>query len=426
MRLSLLALYVVVAAVFATQAMMAPLVPLFGLSLGASPAVIGLLVSAGFVLPLFGALAAGSLVDRRGARPLIVVGALGMTAAPLVVVALPTLFGVAVAQLGLGLAHLVVIVAAQTLVASLGGGRAREKNFGWYTMFVSAGQLLGPLLAGVLVDSAGFGVAFAVAAGVSALGAGCSLLLPSGLTPQLGSQQGEGAAAETLGKDAVSSADKDGDEASGDASLGETSGGEGVLELLRRPGVRVALSVSAAVLFSLSVYQAFFPAYLDALAFSATVVGGLLSLRALASLLVRPFTARIMALFARRLQGLKVMLLLIAVGLGLTGLFDTLLLLGLLAIVVGVGVGIAQPISMVTVVDHVDSHIWGFALGLRLTGNRLAQVLGPALLGVSAEVLGFDGMFLLAGGVLVVAIGLLQWWGPAFDRAEKARGVGGG
>lgn len=418
MRRSLLALYVVVAAVFATQAMMAPLVPLFGLSLGASPAVIGLLVSAGFVLPLFGALAAGSLVDRRGARPLIIVGALGMTAAPLVVVALPSLFGVAVAQLGLGLAHLVVIVAAQTLVASLGGGRAREKNFGWYTMFVSAGQLVGPLLAGVLVDSAGFGVAFAVAAGVSALGAGCSLLLPPAfVSKEFVSPENDNVAAETLGGDEGSSVDE---------TEAETSGGAGVLELLRRPGVRVALSVSAAVLFSLSVYQAFFPAYLDALAFSATVVGGLLSLRALASLLVRPFTARVMALFARRLQGLKVMLLLIAVGLSLTGLIDTLLLLGLLAVIVGVGVGIAQPISMVTVVDHVDAHIWGFALGLRLTGNRLAQVLGPVLLGVSAEVLGFDGMFLLAGGVLVVAIGLLQWWGPAFNRAEEVRGVGGG
>ncbi len=398
MRLSLLALYVVVSAVFATQAMMAPLVPLFGISLDASTAVIGVLVSAGFLLPLFAALSAGALVDRRGAKPLIVAGAVGMTGAPLVVVVAPSLVSVAIAQLVLGLAHLIVIVAAQTLVASLGSGRAREKNFGWYTMFVSIGQLLGPLLAGVVVDNAGFSVAFGVAGGVSALGVGCALGLPRAFVQD----KTEG---ETDGEDTSDVPARD---------------GRGVFKLLRNPGVRVALSTSAAVLFSLSIYQAFFPAYLDTLAFSATVVGALLSLRALASMLVRPFTARIMAFFARRIQGLKVMLLLIALGLSLTGLVDTLLLLSVFAILVGIGVGIAQPISMVTVVDHVDKPVWGFALGLRLTGNRLAQVVGPILLGVSAEVLGFNGMFLLAGSVLVVAIGLLQWWGEAFNQAEMS------
>ena len=136
--------YAVVALAFTTHAMMAPLVPLFGLELGASPAVIGLLVSAGYVLPLLLAIGAGSLVDRRGPRPLIVGGMIGMTLSPLLVAAVPDLGALIVAQLVLGLSHLLVIVAAQAHVASRGEGQARERNFGWYTTFVSVGQLTGP------------------------------------------------------------------------------------------------------------------------------------------------------------------------------------------------------------------------------------------------------------------------------------------
>lgn len=383
--------YAVVALAFTTHAMMAPLVPLFGLELGASPAVIGLLVSAGYALPLFLAIAAGSLVDRRGPRPLIIGGAIGLTVSPLLVAVLPGLAALVAAQLVLGSSHLLVIVAAQAHVASRGEGRATERSFGWYTTFVSIGQLTGPLLAGLLIDATSFPAAFALTGLVAGLG------LLSALFARI-------------------------DAAPAPRPTGAPPAPRTPLrELLRNPGVRVALLVSSGALVALSAYQAFVPVYLERLAFSPTAIGALLSLRALASMAVRPLTTQAVALFRGRLRSMVGMLVLILVGVGFTGFASAPALLAGLAVLFGIGAGLATPLSMAAVVDHVERRIWGFALGVRLTGNRLAQVTAPAALGVLAELAGFRGMFLATGLLVLLAAVLTVLWGPAFERAEGRR-----
>ncbi|MDZ7801693.1 MAG: hypothetical protein U5K81_13015 [Trueperaceae bacterium] len=46
-------------------------------------------------------------------------------------------------------------------------------------------------------------------------------------------------------------------------------------------------------------------------------------------------------------------------------------------VVVGVGSGITQPLSLAVVSDHVPRRMLGFALGFRMTGNRAAQLVAP-------------------------------------------------
>lgn len=114
------------------------------------------------------------------------------------------------------------------------------------------------------------------------------------------------------------------------------------------------------------------------------------------------------------------MVLMVAVGLGMTGFVASIPALVLVAVLVGIGSGISQPLTMVAVADHVGVKERGFALGLRLTGNRVAQVVGPFLLGVVLEVAGFGLTFLGAGLALVVSSLLILLWGPAFERAERS------
>jgi MFS family permease len=369
-----------------TKAMLTPLVPLYSLELGASVSLVGLLVAASFVLPLFLALPVGSLVDRRGSAPVMTAGAVLMGLAPLIIAVVPGLAAVAVAQVVAGLAHLLMGLATQSFVGSISTGVRRERDYGWYTTFASAGQLAGPLAAGLLADALGYAAAFSAAAAISVVGVVLTRLLPD-----------------------------DRGRASGSAGLGSSLLTVGTL--LGRPGVRLGILASASGIFAMTAFSAFQPTYLESLSYSATTIGMLLSLKSLASMAVRPFMPGVTKLLGGKLNTLWAMMLLVAVTLGATGYFESLGPLVLLSIGFGVGFGISQPVSMVTVVEESEPGNRGFLLGLRLTGNRVAQLVGPLVIGLVADALGFGPAFLAGALVVVVGSFLLLLFRP---RAAQA------
>ena len=109
----------------------------------------------------------------------------------------------------------------------------------------------------------------------------------------------------------------------------------------------------------------------------------------------------------------------VALGLMFTGTTGSVALLATLAILVGLGSGISQPLSMVILAEHVPAEQRSSALGMRLMGNRGAQVIAPLVLGVMAELVGFTLTFLLAGGVLLAVLAVVIRLTPAFDQAER-------
>ena len=78
-------------------------------------------------------------------------------------------------------------------------------------------------------------------------------------------------------------------------------------------------------------------------------------------------------------------------------------LLALLALVIGVGLGYGQPLSMTIVVQRVPVNARATALGLRLTGNRIGQVAAPAVAGVLSGSAGAASVFWLMSATLVAA-----------------------
>jgi len=357
--------------IFATKAMLTPLVPLYSLQLGASASVVGLLVALSFVLPLFLALPVGIMVDRRGSVNIITAGAALMAIGPVIVAVVPGIVALAVGQMIVGLAHLLVGLATQSLVGSLSTGVRRERDFGWYTTFASAGQLVGPLLAGVLADRFGFSTAFASAGFLSLVGVLLPRLLPA--------RRGDEIASPGLGANLLQ-----------------------VGSLLGKPGIHLGIVASASGMFAMTAFQAFQPAYLEGLAYSATSIGLLLSIKALSSMLIRPFMPAVIRLLGGKLNTLSAMMLVIAVTIGATGFFSSFAPLVLLSIGFGIGFGVSQPVSMVTVIEESDAGNRGFLLGLRLTGNRVAQLIGPLIVGLVADAAGF-GLAFLAGAVVVIA-----------------------
>ncbi|MGH2620335.1 MAG: MFS transporter, partial [Anaerolineales bacterium] len=141
-----------------------PALALFAESLGAGPETIGLVVSVSTLTGVLLKLPAGTLSDIYGRRQLMGVGILAFSLPPFAypfVSDLEVLTGLRAVH---GLATAIFGPTALAAVAEMYPER-RGAALGWYTASTQAGALLGPVLGGWLVFTAGFPSTF-VSAGV--------------------------------------------------------------------------------------------------------------------------------------------------------------------------------------------------------------------------------------------------------------------
>jgi len=379
--------------------MLATAVPLFAVALGLAPVWVGALVALPNALPVVLAMPAGRWVDRGGAGRWLALGTAGMASAPLLLVLAPAAASLALAQLLLGVFQLFAALASQSFVADLGGGRALERNYATYATLLSAGRLVGPLVAGVVIDASGFRAAFGVAAVAASLTFGMAWAI-RGVVGAPGARPGALAGAGT--STAAASFDPASTPAAAVSDRTALPLRLGAREALGNVGVQLAVLSSAGVFVAVSVRQAFLPVALQDLGYPATTIGGLISLGALAAVLVRP----LMPVVSRRLGGpartLVAAMAAVAVGVGLLGAVESLTAFAVLGAVVGFGTGVGLPLSIVTVASHVDPRQRGAALGLRLSLNRAAQLVMPVVVGAVIGVAGFGVGFGVAGALLAV------------------------
>ncbi|MDZ7799417.1 MAG: MFS transporter [Trueperaceae bacterium] len=372
------------------HAMIGLLVPIAAARAGVPPTGIGALMSAQFVLPFLLGIPIGGWLDRSKARTPMLISAALMVCVPWAAVAVPSVAGLLVVAVTAGLAQLTFVLAAQRLVASHGAGPAGERAFGWFSTFQSGGRMAGPLAAGVLVDLGGVAAGFAGSAAMYAAAMAGTLRTRRGPSPDRSHEVGTWRA---RARDQAGT-------------------------LLANPGMRIALVVSCGVLMVHAVRQAFLPVYLESLAFSGTRIGMVMATVGLASMLVRPFVAQVVRVFGSRSRSL-----IATVGFVVAGTAAVTFLHGfgpLLAamVVVGVGSGITQPLSLAVVSDHVPRRMLGFALGFRMTGNRAAQLVAPVALGLVAEAAGVHWVFVGAGALLLGGLPLLVRWRAPFEQDE--------
>lgn len=376
--------------IFVAQTMLVLAAPLRALELGADPTLVGVILSAPYFLPLVFAIPLGGIVTRVGSQKVFIIGAIGMMLGPWLSLAIPTLSGLIATQITIGLAHVVMVIAAQSVVASLGCGQALERYFGWYTMCLSCGQLIGPLLAGRMIDTLPMSWVFATIGGIPVIGL-------------------------------VSSCYFIGNVHHGHATSRSMLGYRAQASLLRdNVGVQMSIVVTIAVLFALGAHASFLPVYLEELNFSATLIGVLVSLRALSAMLIRPIMPYLIQAMGGRARTMIASVAAVAVGLMWIGMTSSVAALAVLAVLVGLGSGVSQPLSMVILAEHVQPEQRASTLGMRLMANRGAQVLAPLVLGVIAEQVGFASTFLVAGTVLLIILAIVIRLCARFERAESA------
>ncbi|OHE68951.1 MAG: hypothetical protein A2Z99_01630 [Treponema sp. GWB1_62_6] len=382
----LLGLCILVGLAFTAWNMASPLVPLLLLRLKATPSLLGAIVSVSAGGSLLAAVPAGVLAGKWGSARLMRIS-MALSAAACLFLAffpsIPALFaGLAFMEIG----KIAFIVGAQAHIGNLGPDRDLSLDYGWYGMAAALGQLIGPFTAGLLMDHAGYATTWFL---ITAISASVVLMLPGFIS------------------------DVPVEAKSADAPADAPTGGPAKRKNLRHylnDYAIIAIIASFAVLFADGARTTFFPVLMTEFGYSATAIGFFMSLRALVSMSVRGFMGRFIKAVGGRFPALIASIFLMAVGIGITPFCRGYLALSLNAALVGIGLGLALPLSMATVSEGVPPEDRALALGIRLTGNRLAQLANPVFFGLLAQNLGFGPAFIAGGVVLVLcALPILAW-----------------
>ena len=166
------------------------------------------------------------------------------------------------------------------------------------------------------------------------------------------------------------------------AGGGAASGGMGTL--LRLPGLLRALLISCVVLAAVDITLVYLPALGADRGLAAGFVGLLLTLRAVASMTSRFFLGRLVGLVGRR------RLMIVSVALSAVSMAVVARPAAArrpwpsLVVLLGLGLGVGQPLTMSWLAEVAPAGLRGRAMSLRLTGNRLGQVLIPSAVGLVA------------------------------------------
>ncbi|MEX5295351.1 MFS transporter [Kocuria sp. CPCC 205268] len=373
------------------------------LSLDADSVTVGLVTAAYAVIPLVTAMWLGRMTDRvRELRTMVVVGALVLALGAVALALAPSVALVAVASALLGMGHLVFTIAGQSAVARFSPPDQLDKGFGWFTAAFSAGQLMGPLLVGVLLGSgsdvdsperiADITLSLWIGAGLSLLVAPLMLLRP----------RAAGSAGRPARDDDAGAAERAAP-VTGELEAVPGAPRASMARILRVPGVPSHMLASLALLAMLDILTAFLPLVGERAGVSPAWIGVLLAVRGGASILSRVLLPWLAHRMSRR-----ALLLVSLYGAGCTlavppAVITVPWFAALLLFVGGFCLGLGQPITMTLVSTAVPSAWRGSALAVRLVGNRAGQVAMPLLAGLVAAPLGPAGAIWFTCAVLLVS-----------------------
>ena len=352
------------------------LVSLSALEIGATPFQVGLLAALFAAFPLLLAVYAGKISDRIGVKKPIVGGSVMLAAALLVPLVAGGLPGLLLCATLVGLGHIFFHVSIHNLIGAYGGGEARTRNFATFSLGASISAFIGPSLAGFSIDGWGFKPTHALLALVATLPAAIILAYPKLVPPQ--------------------------------APHAHVDKAGGSLAMLRDAGLRRTLIMSGVTLTGIELFTFYFPVYGRSIALSASAIGVVMSSYAVAAFIVRMGMAR-----ATRSMGeigvLTASLFVAGATYMLVPLVHQAALLAAVAFLLGLGLGCAQPLTILLTYNHAPAGRSGEALGMRLTVNKLTQIIVPLVFGGIGSAFGLlpvfwaNGAFLLAGGVVSLA-----------------------
>jgi MFS transporter, DHA1 family, multidrug resistance protein len=370
---------------FTIQGLANPFFALYAAELGASTFAIGVMVTLKAFLPIIIAMPAGQLIDSIGPMKMLKYGSWFLLASLMCTVLADGLPLLALSQILIGASVVIMASSFQVLVAQ--GDRARRNEaIKRYSMWMSAGGMVGPLIGGLVASA--FPIAFDGyrAAFLAAL-AGCVLFMVCLFW--LAARYPHPDASQIRVREVFSPS-------------GIVSSYKRGIGLAGARPVQFGLTATFLVMYIQALYMSFLPLYLAQNGFATILISVVISLKGFAGMMSRFGLNWLMKRYS--LEGILLTAgTIAAVGVVLTPLAVTSpATMLLLAAALGAAVGVNLPISIMIMVDAVGESERGKLMGLRLLANRFSQVLSPAMFGILGQLFGLTAAF-YSGGVMLVA-----------------------
>jgi MFS family permease len=346
---------------------------LYALDQGATQFTIGILMALYAVCPLFMAVWVGRFADRVGPRVPMLIGVGGVTLGLLLPPIFPGVATLYLSALLLGSTFHFFFITVQGITGGIGGAENRARNFALIGMGFSAAGFIGPFLAGLTIDHFGHLQAFVMLA-VFPVPALLLLLFKPGFLPP--------ARARVDGAQRASA-----------------------VELLRVRSLRNTFVASGILSAAWDLFQFYFPVYGHSVGLSASAIGTVLGVFALATFTVRVAIPTLSKRYAEA-QVLTGAIFVAAGAFALFPFFANAYVLGAIAFLLGLGVGCGQPVSMSLIYALAPNGRAAECAGLRVTANNVMHLLIPLLFGTLGTAFGYTPVF-LSNSSLLVASGVM-------------------
>jgi MFS family permease len=344
-------------------------IPLAALRDGQSPVVVGLLLGLFAAAPVLLAIQAGRFADRHGYhRPIRVAVALAFAAVLLALAATGAgsmatwVYALAAVCAGAG-TNIGVIAIQRTAGRMAQGGADLKRIFSWLGLAPAFANVVGPVLAGVLIDAGGFRVAYLAL-----------LLLP---LPTLWWARRVPREARAAARDER----------------------RGAFDLLQQPGLRRLLLVNWLLASAWDVHTFLVPVLGHERGFSASAIGLILGVFAASVTAVRV----VMPWLAHRLHEATVLagaMLATALLFALYPLVSQAGAMAALAALLGLFLGAVQPMIMAALHEITPAERHGEAIALRSMVINLSSAVMPLAFGVAGAAVGASVLFWAMGAAV--------------------------
>ena len=353
---------------------------LYVLELGARPFDTGLLLSTYGLFPLLLAVYVGRVSDRYGVRAPVLGGVIMSAFGVVLPYFWPTYAGLFAGAALSSTGFIFVQVGMQSLTGSLATGHQRTKNINSYALTVAVADLVGPVLAGLLIDQTGHVRTYLLLA-LFNVASVIGLVMILSRLPNV--------------------------RQAGDVVRRR------MMDLFHDPDLRRIMLASAVVMTGLDLFQLYMPLYGHSVGLSASTIGMTLGAfaaasfvtRALIPLLVKRYTEHTIMMYS---------LFLAAAAIVLIPFFTNGIVLCVVCFVLGLGMGLGQPLAVILTYNFSPPGRAGEALGLRIAINNSMHVAAPTIFGAVGSLVGLAPVFWVTAAFLVV--------GARYSAPRKAGG----
>ena len=349
-------------------------VSLYALDLGANQMTIGMLIALYALCPMLLAVSIGKLADRIGPRLPMLVGTAGTAVALLMPPLFPGLATLYITTLLIGTSFYSFFITLMGIAGGIGGEINRVSNYALVSLGFSGAGFLGPITAGFSIDHLGHLPTFLLLS-MFALIPLLLLWFRSGFLPSAGKHE-------------------------------VADGKQNAFDLWRVPVLRNAFIASGIISTAWDLFQFYMPVYGYAIGLSASAIGMVLGVFALAAFVIRIFLPRLI-IKSSEAEILTYAIFVAAFAFVLFPFFQNAYALAAIAFLLGLGCGCGQPLSMSLIYALSPRERVSESTGLRVTVNNVGHLVIPLFFGSVGMAFGFFPVF-LSNAAMLAAAGLLM------------------